>query len=281
MARRARPRSAADKTKNLPDWINATTAVAALVVGIVSLWTTIQISGLEDYFKSEIALRNREVVNLSARAERLTKTAEDRSAQLDLMQLEATRLLAQSEADQRELTRATDRLQEVRAETQQALTRTRVAEERERSVARTLDVVRRKAVYEQLGLRGIPLFVRNPPEGTKPAPIGKSLIDAINLGRGMDDPSLNPHLQRVRSRIASVCPTLATLSIEIPPITGPLTVTPATTRETAEQWMKDSVAASDARTEAITRVTNIAKRCTCLALADENVGTSEICPDLK
>lgn len=44
--------------ENAPEWINAFAGVGMLLIGLATLWTTIRVSGLEDYFRSELAMRN-------------------------------------------------------------------------------------------------------------------------------------------------------------------------------------------------------------------------------
>ncbi len=53
--------------RNIPEWLSAGANIGLLFLGIATLWITIQIAVIEDYFRSEIAYRNRQLVE--ARAE--------------------------------------------------------------------------------------------------------------------------------------------------------------------------------------------------------------------
>ncbi len=56
-----------------PDWINACASVGLLFLGIVTLWGTLRISDIEEYFRSEISFRNEQL----------------RSAEVDLRNVQA------------------------------------------------------------------------------------------------------------------------------------------------------------------------------------------------
>jgi len=51
---------------DLPAWLSAAANFGTLLVGVVGVWTTIRVSGLEDYFRSELALRNEQIVQAEA-----------------------------------------------------------------------------------------------------------------------------------------------------------------------------------------------------------------------
>jgi hypothetical protein len=79
---------------SIRDWMNVLAAVGALLVGIVSLWTTAQISGLEDYFRSEIARRNSDLDTLAGQSRRLSVLADERTNELAKLQTATDQLTA-------------------------------------------------------------------------------------------------------------------------------------------------------------------------------------------
>lgn len=56
------PPGAKEIQRDMFDWINAGSNIAVIIFGLVTLWMTIRISGLEDYFRSEVSQRNQEII---------------------------------------------------------------------------------------------------------------------------------------------------------------------------------------------------------------------------
>jgi len=85
---------------NIREWMNVVAAIGGLVVAVVALWATAQISGLENYLRSEIGRRNNELNSLSRKAESLEKTADERARRLSELQATTEALMASSVAAQ-------------------------------------------------------------------------------------------------------------------------------------------------------------------------------------
>lgn len=83
--------------------LNAFANVGLLLVGLATLWTTLRVSGIENYFQSELALRNNELV-----------TAERRLGDLDERAREALEDIEQAELRNRQLNDENKVLIEVR-----------------------------------------------------------------------------------------------------------------------------------------------------------------------
>lgn len=78
------------------DWANVAVSIAALLVSVVSIWFTVQISGIEDYFRSEITRRNSELDDASSQAQRLAERVERSAARLEDLRAIADRYSAAS-----------------------------------------------------------------------------------------------------------------------------------------------------------------------------------------
>lgn len=86
----------------LREWANFTVAAAALIVSVVSFWTTAQISGIEDYLRSEVALRNSELEEASLAARELDERVRMSTTRLEELRSNSERLsIAASEAQTR------------------------------------------------------------------------------------------------------------------------------------------------------------------------------------
>lgn len=70
----------------IKDWLNVIASVGGLMVAIVSLWVTAQISGIQDYFQSEIMRRNQELNDVSQYKNRIDRIAESRLQKIEKLQ---------------------------------------------------------------------------------------------------------------------------------------------------------------------------------------------------
>jgi flagellar motility protein MotE (MotC chaperone) len=84
--------------RDMFDWINAASSVAVIILGLVTLWVTIRVSGLEDYFRSAVAQRNQEIVATSRELEATRLGVEN--TQRDLAKLKSQRDSLEKEIDQ-------------------------------------------------------------------------------------------------------------------------------------------------------------------------------------
>lgn len=69
--------------RKTPEWITAISGIGMLLVGLASFWTTVRVSGLEDYFQSELAIRNQELVSASKQLNELQERAEVLNADIE------------------------------------------------------------------------------------------------------------------------------------------------------------------------------------------------------
>ncbi|MCI1755570.1 MAG: hypothetical protein LKM31_07075 [Sphingobium sp.] len=147
------------------EWLNVLVAIGALLIGVVSFWTTARISGLEDYLRSEIGRRNIELNELSQRTQRMQGLSDLQSDQLAAIQtagaqtavtLQEAQLKLQGKQDlilrlTFEETKARGRIMEA----ENALTKLRTANDEQ---AKLVDLFRRDRVYEAVMLRAIGYF---------------------------------------------------------------------------------------------------------------------------
>jgi len=92
------PPPATRTQRDILDWINAASSIAVIMLGIVTLWVTVRISGLEDYFRSEVARRNQEIVTTSRELNAAKLGVE--KAQRDLANIKSQRDSLEREIDQ-------------------------------------------------------------------------------------------------------------------------------------------------------------------------------------
>ena len=85
------------------EWANLAVAAAALILGVVSFWTTAQVSSLEDYLRSEIARDNGELNRLADRSAALEQDATQSAERLRQLRDTADELLLSSLRSQQEL----------------------------------------------------------------------------------------------------------------------------------------------------------------------------------
>lgn len=83
---------------NLPEWINAASSLGMLFIGVATLWTTVRVSGLEDYFRSELALRNQMITSADAELRGLQEELASTSASVEAARERAAALEAESQS---------------------------------------------------------------------------------------------------------------------------------------------------------------------------------------
>ncbi|MDR6146144.1 hypothetical protein QE363_001937 [Sphingomonas sp. SORGH_AS870] len=296
------PTPVAGQKKELRDWLNVIVAFCALIVSIVSLWTTIKVSGLEDYFQSEIVRRNAELKQIAARSDMLESVATARSERLSEIQSSADSVMSRfSEAQQRLILAQAD-LSKVRSDA--ALAAANLADAK-RGGAETAARLASQANSFDLFIRANALdyaslsLVMRTRFDEDAIPSGKSAIKAINaLTAPAGQRLLQPYLDRIKVKVPSVCPMLndwkATIPDALPEVPKP-TITYMSnaskqtidrlTREAQSKYMtalnekfeKDRVR-REAEREAYEQLDRLSKNCMCKALADEKIGADQICP---
>jgi hypothetical protein len=283
------------------EWINVAVAVSALLVAVVSFWTTTRISGLEDYLKAEVTRRNSELNGLSARSEQALRNADDSQRQLTHLQSSTTAAVTESITAQRRLFDATVQLNTVRDQVLTAQIQLQGAKTGSQKLAADFaqqtsrfDLFQRRQVYQVFAFTIITNAYLS--DGY---PDGKGMTAAIKaMAPSPDQIITTPYFERVHTRIESVCPDLPVTSLEIPAKPAPppqptisymsnasqaeiarLTTDALakwnadyTLYETAMKKWQDIVSAE--RRKLISK----ANACVCASLADEKFGKNEICP---
>lgn len=286
---------------SLHDWVNVAVAVCALCVSIVSLWTTTQISGLQDYLQSEIRRRNNELNGIADRSRRLERSADSRLDENVALQTTAERVVSETIAAQQRL-----------GTTQSELTRTQSA-----ALAARIDLLSAKGEASRLGqlidkkANEFDLFSRRQARNSiglmlifdlmrdDSDPTGEKALQSLrSLNAASDEPELAPYIRRVASHANASCPFLRDWHSSLPPKPTPPprpTITYMSnaskseiarlTREAQEKWSNDQRSYSDANFTRLEKVNaeseklqKAAVKCACFALADEKFSAEQICP---
>lgn len=289
----------------LREWANFAVAATALIVSVVSLWMTAQISGLEDYLRSEIARRNTELNSLSDRTKEAEALAQVREGQLAQLDASISEVVASSLTAQSQLIDAQGTLSSIRADSQAAkgdLARTRVEQEN-----LVTNLANREKTFELFGRRqAYQSYVINIMfsaflfDSSEEDPSGASVLQRImsqSPDRGAE--LLAPYFEDVRDNFNRVCPTYHTRVITLPqPTSRPDTPTirylsnasqgeiDRMTREAQEQYSRDlkthreSILANrNAFRDAAEILSDEAGDCVCRALSTAVVSAAQICPD--
>lgn len=201
-----------------PDWLNAVSALGTLAIGIVTLWTTARISGIEDYLRSEIGRRNSDLNTLSDRTRRLTAVAEDRSHLLENLRSSTDRVMASSIAAQGKLITTTQDLNYLNIKVRDAQVRLAAAYSRLTDMDKisagqrlVIDALRRQRLYsEEIMQLTFNVFVGDDEVN------GERAYQSIISPRS-SDVMPNPLLDDYRRRAAGTCIGLRTINPRIPP----------------------------------------------------------------
>lgn len=284
------------------DWLNVAAALGALLIGIVSLWTTAQISGLEDYLRSEITRRNTDLNAVAARSSMLERTAEARAERLATIQASLDNLLSSSLRVQQDLIGSQGELASVRAqvgEARGALSAARAEATTVRGLfttqAREFEILRRQQAYEYATIQLAFSTVR---EDFHDISLGQRLRDSlVNLRAPRRQQWLAPYLSKVSRLVDQVCPDLQRKQLnlspkpvlpEAPEVNYPRNASSARIielrNEAMDRWgldIKKYSEANDAYYRRLQqereRLTVVANECVCLALSDDGFATSDIC----
>lgn len=289
------------RTGELRDWINAIVAICALIVSVVSLWTTTQVSGVQDYLQSEIRRRNNELNGISSRSNRLEEVASERSERLAALQVATDAVLASAFEAQRSLASAQGDLAKVRSEATSAKVDLASAkssavslEAKMNAQSDAFDLFARKKAVELLSF---PIMIETLFGDDKEISGKKTLSDIQKLDLPESGDILKPYIQRVKARIGLVCPSLPDWKADLPhslqyPAAPTITYLSNANRETidrltreaqakytsdVEKYHDNQRALTDARIKAFNTVTDMARDCTCMALADEKFAATDIC----
>lgn len=293
------------------EWMNVLAAVGALLVGVVSLWTTAQISGLEDYFRSEIKRRNSDLNTLAAQSRRLNTLADERSNELAKLQtttdaITALNLAAQGRliATQQELTKLGFEVAGARQTLAHSEARLTSLAAQSSEQVRLIDRFRRKHFYERASMR---IFFVNlfSEEGEVNLLRGERVYQSIvNLPASEVNSELIQYLPEFTANARSTCQWIRSYNPEVPrqvpyPKGPAMPGKPSedgrsklmTDREykqwiaQTEDWNKrwsEVSATNRAAFEQTQRIreylSEAAANCICRALVNADNSASEICP---
>lgn len=304
--RRTQP--SAPPKRTLKDWLDLALPVATLILGVVSLWTTIQISGLEDYFRSEIVRRNADIGLLSERSlltenrlvarERRVEELTSAAGKLGILNEEQRLVLSRTAA---ELSQLRSQAMDVQGALDAAIEDRRRLESDVLSQTRSLELLHRQEVYNAISGRHFAIWV-NALAGLDRSSPGQRHIGSefrqLLMTMSLSDARLSPYLAEVKREFDLVCPAISTLAVTFParPADPDFAAPPfrpirsATDREEfMALWeLKNNTEASAYRqwtteySEQLTatwdRVTGQFESCVCSALATETIRQSEVCP---
>jgi hypothetical protein len=279
----------------LREWLVAMTGLAALIVAVVTFWTTARISGLEDYLRSEISRRNADLDGLSAKTALAERLANEQAGRLSEIQVATTRITASSLAAQADLERVRSDVSDARQRLASARSSIDTIKDEYSRQTRVLDLFQRQQAY-QIAAAQIITGTGLVQEG---APTGSLAIEYI---KGMKSPAgqvfLNPYLQIVKDNIQKVCPRLKDWKPDLPD-RGAEPPQPtiryvkgasreriaALTKEAQDRWSADYAKYvqkdddySKATLREMNRLWDDANDCVCSTLTTAEIGQGDICP---
>lgn len=291
------------KKPNLPElreWINALVGVSALLLALVSFWTTARISGLEGYLRSELSRRNTDLDKLAERAAQIERLAIEREEQLAQLDGATREIVASSISAQALLSEAQARLSNVEAEVSTARYQLASTERALDSVAsdfrgqtEAFDLFRRRQSFEyatlQLAVQSLSLFEQ---------PTGAKLVSEIaNIPEPTRQNEIKRYIGIIKEDFGKVCPDFMRRIPSLPdrlknpglPLNRVLrdSRSPPETQTDLEKWQKQyseylasDRAYTDARNNAISSLIEDAENCMCRTLSTDGYSPSQICPGI-
>lgn len=289
---------------NPREWLNVGTTVAALLLAVISFWTTARISGLEDYLRSEISRRNSELNTISSRSKEIEKLAVERERQLASLDGATSNMIASSLLAQAQLAQSQSALSRIRSdalEARQELSETRATEARLKvslsAQTSDFDLFRRRQAYQHasMNIAFDNFYFMDGGEFPTAAKIAES-ARSTRPDRGAE--TLAPYFLAIRNNFDRACPFFAEKKVNLPP---KATMPPAPTitylkgasqseiarltREAQDNYSRDFKAYIDAnkmRTDAeikmMSELSDQASQCVCKSLANEEFSAEQICP---
>jgi hypothetical protein len=267
-----------------------------------------QISGLEDYFRSEIGRRNGELNVLSSRAASLEQMANARAERLSQLQASTESVVASSLQAQQRIAQSEAQLSAVRSDTlaariELAAARGEAATIRANFAAQAseFDLLKRQQAYQHASfvVTAMAYGWWEDGEGGEVGGAGASILNAVrNLHTTAETAGLGPYIQQIKTNFERVCPDLATWRMNLPPAPSPPSqptisyrrgTSPARiaqlTRDAQNRWSNDYaeyLRLSQAHNAALIgenhRLAVHASACVCSSLSDERFSQRDICP---
>lgn len=211
----------------LREWANFALAATALLVSIASVWTTTQISGLEDYLRSEVSLRNAELEEAATVAKSLDDRVRQSTTRLEGLRANADRLLTSAIESQTRIAAAQTQSLDLLTDQQRASAALGEARSQLASVSNDiqeqkeiLDSYRREEVYSKAiqrfsylsyaSLFGDSELDKKSVNGTY------ALSELRNFGIEVSDPTVREYYAAIREIGPAVCRNLATFNPTFP-----------------------------------------------------------------
>jgi hypothetical protein len=292
------------------EWTNLAVGGGALLVAIVSVWTTAQISGIEDYFRSEISRRNSDLNSLADQARRLGTLADERERRLAQLQTSTERITASNLAAQGKLISTQEELSRLGFEVLSAKQTIATSKASLASLSAQsnqqkdlIDLFRRQRFFEKASLRL--LFRGIWSEQNNSAFDGEIAFQTITNWAAADvDPDLAAYLPDFRAKARRTCEWIRTYKPVIPeqqpypkgPAMPGKLVDNGTARQMTQKEYQAWTAAQEAWNKRWSEVSEANRRafeasqkareflskatatCVCQALVTANHPASAICP---
>jgi len=311
-----RTRAAARNTRrlrlgdpNFREWLNVIATLATVLIGVIGLWNTAQISGLQDYFQSEIAKRNRDLISLAQQSDQLSAESTARREQLSRLQISSSEIAALSISQESKIHESIDRLDSLKfdmlsAEIKLNNTKSEIAKisQERNDQAQRLELIYRRQSAPLLSYTGGDDFRDIFYFGEKPSPaitihVGETYQRNLSLIRlPGENLLLSKYIYPARDRIPLVCPGIFSTTIdvaEIPPEIPPqkLKRSDIKTQTDADEFSREDAEHYKAEVDRIEKISQIRKKrlddalkfsdtamhCACKALADNGFTEEEIC----
>lgn len=292
--------------QSVREWMNVAAAVGALLVGIVSFWTTARISGLEDYLRSEIGRRNSELNSLADQSKRLQSISDNRSERLVELQASSDALSASFAGTQLRLQAAQVKLSELAlqslgAQQQVATAKAELSGLKTESKAQLsfIDLLNRQRTYQAASFRAITATYLAD-EADMQKPVGPRLYEAIaKIMPSENDNDLIPYYRELRTNSAFSCAALKAYAPTLPLVQEYPSLQESLGRrgqtsggkgweEQAAEFRERLSAASKAndargakRLSQLRYAADFAQVCLCDALASTDHPSAKICPGVN
>lgn len=208
-------------------WANLFIAGATLLVAVVSIWLTTRVSGLEDYLRSEIALRNSELNTAANEAEALDERIRESTATLEDLRSTSDALTASSIIAQTKLAEAQN--QSIALLTERNRTLAELTDSRQRLELVTKETEAQRAILERFregevltrvsGLlfrvRFSDLFAND--VNTRQVFDGPGAIrELASVGIDIGDPDTAHYYEKIRQTAPLICRSLETFKPKFP-----------------------------------------------------------------
>ena len=306
---RSRRRGPLISKKHFPElreWMNAATGIAALLLAVVSFWTTARISGLEDYLRSEISRRNSDLDTLAKRSGEVESLAAERERQLARLDAATNDIIAASLLAQSQLSKSQSDLAGVRSDVAAARSQASDAlNARDRfradlaSQARDFELFQRQQAYQlasiQLSRMASYELMKDKfemiPSGTGTI----AMVERLTAPQGQ--PEIERFYQVIRTGTSRACPSFDRIAVNLPakpvkPGEPPSPVRVFSREDPAyvqyqkayAEWSKadqlffnQERAYSEARITEQFRLVSEARQCMCKAPTDEQYSAAKVC----